>query len=615
MIPPGRVFSYARVSSTGQVGDDRDGLGRQVAMAIAWCEQHGHALDPLSLVDAGVSAYRGKNRAGGALGMFLDKASTGELGPTPTLLIEDLDRFSRDQPLDAVEALVTDVVRAGVTIVSLRDQLVVNRATLTDDLGTWVRMLAGIHGAHAYSKRLSERIVSARKTELAAMRDGQTRRPNTRPFWIDHTDGTFVLNAKADIVRLMFEWCVDRNWGANRIARELDARGHRTPRGGRWSTRAVLNTLTAPTCIGLYQPHRIVHGEETGPNGRMIRSKTREPAGEAFPRYPAVVSEGRWHLAQQRIAGRLKQGGPKTRLRSPLQGLVTCACCKQPLTATSSAKNGLRYEYVRCGVGQYSKAICGGPLRVLDLTAMVLYALPQEGWQQFFPEQGENIQVQRSRAQLVALQEGLVALQTEHRNMQDAVRKAAAAGSAALALMLNMQDAVDLKQQEIDEREQTINRIKTQLAEIERQTQPEEHWDRLMRQIAQVMQRFGSGQDTAEDRIELHDQLVAMGMRFELDLRAKLLEITWNGVSRMTMVWPDADVVFLHRGITSGGPPVGDESWGERLDREEEQAGREMLAVLRGEAPRPAGPPFDYPAEANRIRHLVAVAKYSTDID
>lgn len=531
-------------------------------------------------------------------------------------MIEDLDRFSRDQPLDAVEELVTDVARPGVTIVSLRDGLVVNRATLTDDLGTWVRILAGIHGAHAYSKRLSERIISARKSELAAMRDGQARRPNTRPFWIDHTAGTFVLNAKAKIVRLMFEWCVARDWGANRIARQLDADGHRTPRGGSWSTRAVLNVLTAPPCMGLYQPHRIEHREEPGPNGRMIRSKGRVLAGDPFPRYPAVVSEGRWHLAQERIAGRLRQGGPKTLLRSPLQGLVTCACCKEPLTATSSAKNGLRYEYVRCGIGQYSKAVCGGPLRVLDLTAMVLGALPQESWQQFFPDPGENIQVQRSRHQLVELQEGLVALQAEHRNMIEVVRKAAAKGDAAFELMLNLQDAADLKQQEIDEREQTMYRIKAHLAEVERQAQPEEHWNTLMQQIAQVMKRFGSGEDTAKDRIELHDQLVVMGMRFELDLAMSLLGITWNGVTRLVAPWPDAAVVFLHRGTTDGLlPPDWAEGlpWWERLDEEVERAGEEVLAVVRGERPAPSGSGPDFPAEAARIRHLVAAAKYRSD--
>src|SRR5258708_4682981 len=68
------VYSYSRFSSASQA--DGDTIRRQVAMREDWLRRHPEMkLDStLSLVDAGVSGHRGKNRKkeGNALARFAD---------------------------------------------------------------------------------------------------------------------------------------------------------------------------------------------------------------------------------------------------------------------------------------------------------------------------------------------------------------------------------------------------------------------------------------------------------------------------------------------------------------------------------------------------------------
>jgi len=68
------AYSYRRFSSEAQ--DGNDSIRRQTAAAQRFIEenpQHQLVLDStLSLIDAGVSAFKGKNLKHGALGIFMD---------------------------------------------------------------------------------------------------------------------------------------------------------------------------------------------------------------------------------------------------------------------------------------------------------------------------------------------------------------------------------------------------------------------------------------------------------------------------------------------------------------------------------------------------------------
>src|SRR5262245_51350687 len=97
------AFSYIRFSSKKQeLGDSQR---RQIEGAKSWCQRHGATLDERNFQDLGVSAWRGKNFAVGALGAFLDAVKSGTISKGCYLIVENLDRTSRQEPLTSLNLL------------------------------------------------------------------------------------------------------------------------------------------------------------------------------------------------------------------------------------------------------------------------------------------------------------------------------------------------------------------------------------------------------------------------------------------------------------------------------------------------------------------------------
>ena len=71
--------------------------------------------EDLALSDLGISAFKGKNATEGALAAFLIAAKEGRIPRGSILLVESLDRLSRNTITDAV-ALLTSIVRAGFAL-------------------------------------------------------------------------------------------------------------------------------------------------------------------------------------------------------------------------------------------------------------------------------------------------------------------------------------------------------------------------------------------------------------------------------------------------------------------------------------------------------------------
>jgi DNA invertase Pin-like site-specific DNA recombinase len=114
------AYSYLRFSTPEQAsGDSRR---RQLSLAEKYAADHHLKLDrQLSFRDLGVSAFRGRNAKEGALRAFLEAIEHNLVPQNSVLLIESLDRLSRDRILSA-QALFMQIIQAGITIVTLVDQ-------------------------------------------------------------------------------------------------------------------------------------------------------------------------------------------------------------------------------------------------------------------------------------------------------------------------------------------------------------------------------------------------------------------------------------------------------------------------------------------------------------
>jgi len=116
-----RPYSYLRMSTQEQLKGDS--LRQQLEQSRDYAAKNGMTLVE-DLRDIGISAFHGANAAGGgALGLFLAAVKAGKVEAGSYLLIESLDRLSRQIPFKAYGTFA-EIISAGVRMVTLSDSRV-----------------------------------------------------------------------------------------------------------------------------------------------------------------------------------------------------------------------------------------------------------------------------------------------------------------------------------------------------------------------------------------------------------------------------------------------------------------------------------------------------------
>ncbi|HVK15441.1 MAG TPA: recombinase family protein, partial [Fimbriiglobus sp.] len=186
--PPAPVaYSYIRFSSPEQAKGDS--IRRQEALRDEWCRRNGVQLDTsLRLRDEGVSAFRGHHRERPdkhALAEFLELVRRGKVARGSYLVIESLDRLSREEVDEGLELLL-GLTRAGIRVVQLQPTEIVYQKPV--DPMKLVMGIMELSRGNSESAMKSQRVSEAwaRKREAAA--EG---RPLTRnvPAWMAVRDG------------------------------------------------------------------------------------------------------------------------------------------------------------------------------------------------------------------------------------------------------------------------------------------------------------------------------------------------------------------------------------------------------------------------------------------
>lgn len=334
-----KAYSYVRISSKGQV--DGTGISRQVAKAREYAEAHGLELDE-ELRDIGKSGFHGDHVRFGELGAFIKLVKKGQVPVGSYLLVEALDRLSREDVLVAQQQFIA-LLLAGINIVTLIDQQVYHRDS---EFGQLILSLSIMKSANDESARKSARIkhvIKARKDDISK---GLPRYNHHLVGWIDQIrigdskDYEFRLNERAASVRRIFE-LADQGIGAHTIARMLNDENlpvmrEKANRRNRWKDASVWSILTNETVIGTYYSRSRV-------NGKLVTNGT--PVSDFYP--AAVDPELFWRVQRKR---ELKKAvGRKGRHYSNLFARNTaCAHCGKPLRFMKGGAKHRVTRYLTC---------------------------------------------------------------------------------------------------------------------------------------------------------------------------------------------------------------------------------------------------------------------------
>lgn len=252
------AYSYKRFSSDAQEGNDS--IRRQTAAANKYIDDHPElelVLDTtLSLTDAGVSAYKGKNLKQGALGVFMDAVRDDLIKPGSWLLLESLDRFTRQSVNIAANELLS-LINRGIVVVTLHNQTVYREEDFsgTEGLVNLLGALIAMQGHHAEQVTKGKRVAAAWKNNYSKAAAGGHVVTKIAPFWLEvNSDrtGFNVLDDKASIVREIFQRRAAGE-GKTKIANDLTARGVPTSKGRSsiWHPSAVAKLLVSDTPAGV----------------------------------------------------------------------------------------------------------------------------------------------------------------------------------------------------------------------------------------------------------------------------------------------------------------------------------------------------------------------------
>jgi len=156
-----KAYSYIRFSTPEQ--EKGDSLRRQESEAKKYAEEHGLTLDESQkFKDLGKSGYKGFNRIDGALKDFLDLVEKGEILKGSVLIVEHLDRLSREKIMDAL-TLFMNLIQKEIKIVTLQDNMEYDRTSINKypyQLSSSIGLMAA---AHNESLKKSKRIREASK--------------------------------------------------------------------------------------------------------------------------------------------------------------------------------------------------------------------------------------------------------------------------------------------------------------------------------------------------------------------------------------------------------------------------------------------------------------------
>ncbi|KQT83112.1 recombinase family protein [Aurantimonas sp. Leaf443] len=500
-----KAFSYIRFSTPDQARGDS--LRRQLAAARAWCEARGLDLDD-SLRDLGISAFKGAHRDIGALRSFLSLVESGQVPRGSFLIVESLDRLSREAVLDAAARLF-DLIRAGVIVVTLSDGQIYSEERLRTDWTPLIVSIAVMARAHEESRIKGERVGAAWAAKKAAAREEGRPLTSRCPEWLVLEDGRFVVREdRAEVVLTIFRWAIE-GYGRRQIIAKLNEAGTPTWRGGvGWQTSTVGKILTGRLVLGEYQPH-------VGSS----RAGTRQPAGDpVIGYYPRIIDEDTYWRAQQASQGRRVAAGRRGRgVAHLLLGLGRCTRCGAAMHLVnkgSGTKNGK--PFFECSTAS-RKAGCenSGRWRVdhiehrllrglayVDAGAVLNGAQPTAEADRVSIFAARLAEVERARARLLALveegDEGAVAryrtlgdeAKTIKRELADAT-KAAATAAADPGLKARLGEAVDLSRAMDEAEGDERHAIRTRLAEQLRQLVAEVRYDPDLGVLAVLMPRPG----------------------------------------------------------------------------------------------------------------------------
>ncbi|MAS96100.1 MAG: hypothetical protein CMO55_23100 [Verrucomicrobiales bacterium] len=494
-----KVYSYIRFSSPEQAHGNSS--PRQLEAVSRYASEHGLEVDDSLRADEGVSAYDGSNVATGQLGAFLDAAARGEVERGSVLLVESLDRISRQNIWEALEVF-SSIIRHGIKIVTLADQREYDEASITKNPMDLLSSLLILQRAHEESKMKSERLAAAWKAKRDRAKS-EIMSPIC-PAWLSFNkekNEFDVIPERAAIVHRIFKDS-QAGLGQSTIARNLNEEGIPPwglgkKRGVHWHTSSVSKILKNKAVLGQFQPHSHRKGEKRHPEGEPI-----------LDYFPPIIEESLFYEVQElrkqrQIATGTQSlsGTRKGQLSNLFTGLAVCGFCGAPMRFQSKGKNKSKSgKYLAC-----TSAIAGTGCKYVAVRYEAfehhfLHSIRNEEILKSLTETGETDKIDGYRHEILALEGKIADIDNTLSRLLVALETAEGVPPETIVSRIsNLESEKNLNSK-------ALENLRGKTAQLESQRIPENGLRELLRTLDSSLSRLG-GRELLKFRTRLRDAI------------------------------------------------------------------------------------------------------------
>jgi DNA invertase Pin-like site-specific DNA recombinase len=287
-----KAYPYFRYSTIIQ--KDGDSERRQEEKAKQFAKHHHLDFDDsLKLHDFGVSAYRGDNLNSGKLSDFIALVEDGTIAKGSHLIIENFDRFSRQEPRKALKPFL-NLIDLGINIAVVDDNVI---HTDTSDSSGLMLTIMYMDRAHKESKTKGRRVQASKNQAKQKLLDG-TRKTLWKwgtPKWLNWSPTRYTVNyERVEVIKKILAWVIEGR-GTSWIVEQLAD----VPPWGSGSG-IKLPASKQPKQWHFSQITRIVNNRALfGERQLMVKDDDGNQSVEFIPDYfPAVVTEEYFYQVQ-----------------------------------------------------------------------------------------------------------------------------------------------------------------------------------------------------------------------------------------------------------------------------------------------------------------------------
>lgn len=371
-----KAYAYVRWSTAEQGEEGRDSHDRQTTPLRAFTEATGIPVVE-TIIDKGVSAFKGANARIGQLKGLLDRIESGEIERGDYVIVESIDRLTRQKLNDSVE-LIQSILKKGVRLHTVIDQKTYSHDDPSRDLETLLMVGVIAKRAHEESDTKSKRLKSSWLKKRDAAETTIIRKQCPYGFRYDEQANAFVIvEDEAQEIRHIFDLL--KHMGILESIKRVNQYSKR-----RWTRKHIDELIKTKSPIGVLCLNR----RKDDGNGRIL---DRYIPGY----YPKIIEDTDFDAAVSAIKSRFNERKSGRRAANNYNIFRHCIQCEMHKVGMMFNLQGLglekkRYAYLVCSNRAERVCDCTNRIRFEYVFAVFLSFIKQISENRYIDERTDK---------------------------------------------------------------------------------------------------------------------------------------------------------------------------------------------------------------------------------